>query len=202
MKQNAAASIGRPREFDRDAALRVAMKLFSKYGYEGVSISDLTRAIGIVPTSLYAAFGNKEKLYRETLALALKRPNLAYWKQDCSVRAWIFELLREAVRDAIDPEFPGRMVTIGMLSCGAEYGALAEMVSEVRARNCEKIRAYLARAMTRGELPADTNTLALSRYLMALMQGIAIQAHDGATSEELLAIVDVAIPCFLLPKNR
>ena len=193
MKQKTAISVGRPREFDREAALRTAMKLFSKHGYEGVSISDLTRVIGIAPTSLYAAFGNKEMLYREALTLTFKRCNPRFTEQDVPVRNWINALLRQAVPDATDPDYPSDIVTLGMLNCRAENSVLAAMVAQARAKKREKIAAGLSRAVLRGELPSGTDTQALARYLLALVQGIAIQAHDGATPETLLSVVEVAL---------
>lgn len=193
MKQETPAPVGRPREFDRDAALRTAMKLFGKYGYEGVSISELTRAIGIVPTSLYAAFGSKEMLYREALALCLQSLNLPNLISDNPVRAWVLTLLRDTVRDATDPDYPGCMVTIGMVNCGAEHGALVSMVAAMRNEYIEKISVNLIRAAPRSELPVCADEQTLGRYILALMQGIALQARDGATSEELLNVVDFAL---------
>ena len=112
-------SSGRPRNFDRDAALQTATKLFCKYGYEGVSISDLTRALGIGPTSLYAALDQKEMLYREAVELCLTRADVMDPKQNGLMRAQILALRCNAVKAATAPEYPGGMVAIGMLSCSS-----------------------------------------------------------------------------------
>jgi len=66
---------GRPRSFDRDAALRSAMKLFWKLGYEGASMAALTKAMGINAPSLYAAFGSKEGLFKEAVG-SISRPRM------------------------------------------------------------------------------------------------------------------------------
>src|ERR1700685_4312585 len=59
--------MGRPREFDTDAALEKAMRLFWAKGYEGTSVGDLTKTLGISKPSLYAAFGDKQSLFRAAL---------------------------------------------------------------------------------------------------------------------------------------
>ncbi len=75
MKKNpGGAQRGRPRMFDRDAMLQKALMLFWEHGYEGVSVSQLVEEMGITPPSLYAAFGSKEGLYREAVALYLSGP--------------------------------------------------------------------------------------------------------------------------------
>src|SRR2546421_127594 len=68
---------GRPREFDVDEALAAALRVFWTKGYEGASLTDLTEAMGITKPSLYAAFGNKESLFRKALDL-YEREKLAY----------------------------------------------------------------------------------------------------------------------------
>ncbi len=187
-------TLGRPRAFNRDEALQVAMKLFCKHGYEGVSIADLTAAMNISPPSLYAAFGGKEALFREALALYQQRPDLPHLACSGTIQDRMKALLYDTVRAATDPDFPaGCMVSAGMLTCRPEHEGLADSVADLRTARCDMIAKELEDAVASGELPADADTKAIGRYVMALAQGIAIQAHDGATATELFALVDVAL---------
>jgi AcrR family transcriptional regulator len=200
MEQKPAAPIGRPRGFDRDAALQIALQLFWRHGYEGVSVSDLTRAIGIAPPSLYAAFGSKADLYREVLELYQRRPTagaIRTFQQDGPIHDSVMALLRGAVRAATDPDYPaGCMVTAGLLYCGPEHEALAHTTADLRASRHAAITERLQRAIDEGELAPDSDAPTMARYLCALMQGIAIQARDGATAEQLQALVDMAMHCW------
>jgi AcrR family transcriptional regulator len=193
MKSKPATTAGRPREFDRDEALQIAMKLFCKHGYEGVSIADLTAAMNISPPSLYAAFGGKEALFREALAVYQQRPDLPQFSARGTIREQIKALLYDTVRAATDPDYPGCMVSAGMLACRPEHEELADSIADIRTARCEMVAKHLEDAVTSGELPPDADTKAIGRYLMALAQGIAIQAHDGANTGELFALVDVAL---------
>jgi AcrR family transcriptional regulator len=185
---------GRPRAFNRDEALHIAMKLFCKHGYEGVSIADLTAAMNISPPSLYAAFGDKETLFREALALYQQRPDLPQLAASGSIREQMKALLYDTVRAATDPNFPaGCMVSAGMLACRPEHEELADSIAGLRTARCDMIACHLQDAVASGELPADADTKAMGRYVMAVAQGVAIQAHDGASAEELFALVDVAL---------
>lgn len=201
MKQKHLAPPGRPREFNRDVALHTAMKLFCKHGYEGVSIVDLTAAMNISPPSLYAAFGGKEALFREALALYTKRPDLPHLGETGGIREQLKTLLYDTVRAATDPDYPaGCMVSAGMLACKPEHEDLAESIADMRIARCETVRAHIDNAVASGELPPDTDTQAIGRFVMALAQGIAIQAHDGAPVEELYALVDFAMQALPAPR--
>jgi AcrR family transcriptional regulator len=198
MKQKTAtlgrASPGRPREFDRHEALQTAVKLFCQHGYEGVSIADLTHAMDISPPSLYAAFGGKEALYREALESYLQHKSQWHIENAGSVRDQVAALLRDTVRAATEPGYPaGCMVVAGMLNCAAENQSLASTLSDLRNAQCKGFAEHLREGLARGELAEDTDIEALGRYLTALVQGIAIQAKDGATPAELFALVDIAM---------
>jgi AcrR family transcriptional regulator len=197
MEEKSAVMVGRPRGFDRDVALQTALELFWRHGYEGVSISDLTKAMGIAPPSLYGAFGSKAALYREALKLYQQRPTavaIGAFQQDGPIRERVDALLRNTVRATTNPDHPaGCMITTGLLFCGSDIAELADTIAQLRAARCTAITARLQRAIDAGELPAGSGASGMARYLCAVMQGIAIQARDGASAEQLHAIVDVTM---------
>src|SRR5437899_8096676 len=109
---------GRPRGFDRDAALERAIEVFWRQGYEGTSVADLTRAMRINPPSLYAAFGDKERLYLEALARYQqgRRDELGPLLSEApTARQAIERLLHEAARLYAQPDAPSGCML--MLSC-------------------------------------------------------------------------------------
>lgn len=179
---------GRPWSFDRQDAIETAMRLFWRHGYEGVSISDLTKEIGVAPPSLYAAFGSKAGLYRE----ALERYEANFGAIDSeSVRAAaslseaVRTLLEAAVRAVTHPDRErGCMISSGMIACHPEHASLARDAAVRR----QAMRKRIAEAI---QPFADPETIhRLARHLVAVMQGISIQARDGATSAELQEIIE------------
>ena len=165
------------------------MRLFWRHGYEGVSVSDLTEAIGIAPPSLYAAFGSKAGLYREALDRYATLPGaldgLAQAKTLCEAVTW---LLRAGVAAVTDPQGErGCMVSSGMVQCAAEHTRLAAELASRRYTN----RAAIAKELVRWLDQADAG--ALASYLAAVLQGVSIQARDGASREDLLRVTEEAI---------
>lgn len=163
------------------------MRLFWRSGYEGVSIADLTKEIGVAPPSLYAAFGSKAGLYREALDCYEKKfgsLDLASMKT-ASVPEVVRALLEGAVRAVTHPDREGGcMISSGMIAYHPEHAPLARDVAARRDEMRERIAAAL--------LPVSGADAAqrLARHLIAVMQGISIQARDGATPMELQEIVE------------
>lgn len=164
------------------------MRLFWRHGYEGVSISDLTKEIGVAPPSIYAAFGSKAGLYRE----ALERYEANFGSIDsASIRAAaslseaVRTLLEAAVRAVTHPDREkGCMISSGMIACHPEHAPLARAAALRRQAMRDRIADVL-------EPFADPEMVRrLARHLAAVMQGISIQARDGATSAELQEIVE------------
>ncbi len=187
---------GRPREFDRGEALARARETFWRLGYEGASIADLTAAMGITPQSLYAAFGSKAELYREALADyretvgAFARRAL---EEEANAADAFDRLLRETAHEYCREGQPrGCMISTATLTCAAENRPVATHVAALRAEAIAAFEARLARGVAEGDLRADTDAAALARFVGAIIQGMSVQAQDGASEEALAAIAGIA----------
>jgi AcrR family transcriptional regulator len=189
-------SIGRPREFDLGTALERAMLLFWRKGYDGASMSDLTAAIGVTKPSLYAAFGNKEQLFRKVLDRYDQRTAgfLAGSIRAATAREVAVGLLRGAAEFHANPANPPGclMVQSALVGSGASGPARRETRSR-RNRLREAIQERLERALHDDDLPRSAQPAVLARYLVAVMRGMAVEAASGASAAELHEIVDVAL---------
>jgi TetR/AcrR family transcriptional regulator, copper-responsive repressor len=186
---------GRPRSFDRDKALERAMQMFWRQGYEATSVSDLTRAMGINPPSLYAAFGDKERLYLEALELYRKRrlELVAGWfREEPTAKAAVRRLLTEAARELVRSEAPrGSMLVLSATQCSA--ASLQPVLAERRASGPAILKARINRGVREGELPRGCDSEALADFYSAVLQGMSLQARDGATRKRLLATAEAAM---------
>lgn len=187
---------GRPRAFDRDAALALAGELFWRRGYEGASIAELTAAMGITSQSLYAAYGSKAALYADALAW-YQSENAAFTLEDLDAPDVfaVFEgvLLRSASSFTRPGRPPGCMISAAVLTCGRENDSIAAQVADLRSAGLSAFQIRLARGVDDGDLKADTDTHALARFLGAVIQGMAVQARDGAAPSDLAVVATLAI---------
>jgi AcrR family transcriptional regulator len=187
---------GRPREFCVDAALAAALQVFWSKGYEGASLTDLTEAMGITRPSLYAAFGNKEALFRKTLDLyereKLARINTAL--DAPTTRGVVERMLRASLDVQTGAESPGGCLSvIGSLACGAEAeGVRAEVIAR-RASSEAAMMQRFERARAEGDLPDGVDPEGLVRYVLALIQGMAVQAGSGVPRASLERLVATAL---------
>lgn len=167
------------------------MRLFWRSGYEGVSIGDLTKEIGVAPPSLYAAFSSKAGLYKEALDCYEEKfgsLDLGSVREAASLAQAVRILLERAVRAVTNPEREGGcMISSGMIMWHPDHEALARDVADRRDAMRERIAEALAPFAAKGDARR------LARYLSAVLQGISIQARDGATLMELQEIVDAAV---------
>lgn len=180
---------GGPRTFDRDHAVDTAMRLFWRHGYEGVSLNDLTAAIGIAPPSLYAAFGSKAGLYREALDRYSGLPKaLNNLGQTTSLYEAVEALLDSAINAVTEPgNERGCMISSGMIQCGGDHAELARELAQRRGLMRDTITLKLEPWLD------QDGAASLSRYLVTILQGLSVQARDGASREELKQIASEVV---------
>ena len=183
---------GRPREFCVEQALAAALGVFWTKGYEGSSLSDLTQAMGITRPSLYAAFGNKEELFRKALDL-YEREKLAYVSEALAAptsREVVERLLKGALETLAGECAPrGCLRVIGSMTCGSEAGSVRDDLHARRASSHAAILARMMLAKSEGDLPAHIDAEGITDYLLAIFQGMSVQANNGASMEQLQEVV-------------
>lgn len=188
---------GRPREFDRDAVLRRAMELFWERGYEGTSLDDLTRVMGIGKPSLYAAFGCKEDLFREALArfdaTSGAETNRALREEPTARRVVEAMLLGNAQYYAGRGKPSGCMIVLAAALGSPRCRPVRDHAARLRRGGRESLRRRLEQGIADGDVPAGTDCVRVAAFYTAVLHGLTIEARDGASRTGLHAIVDTAM---------
>lgn len=190
------APIGRPRGFDADEALGRALLVFWEQGYEGASLTDLTNAMGITRTSMYAAFGNKEELFRKALQRYTEGP-AAYGAQaleEPTAQQVAAALLNGSVRASTQPGAPtGCLGVQGSLAAGHLGETARAILTAWRNNGSVRLQERFQRAIDEGDLPPDSDPGLLARYITTVANGIAVQAASGVNRDDLQQVADTAL---------
>jgi AcrR family transcriptional regulator len=191
------AIIGRPREFDRSAALEAAMVLFWRKGFAATSMNDLCDAMDVRSPSLYAAFGSKEALYLEAIQHYVEIFGPPVWDglaQGATARAGVQNLLLAATESLPESHVtPGGCMAALAAVCDEWPAGIAGVVRKIRAEMLRMLRSRLEAGVANGELPPTTDIEGLSRFYFSVYQGMAVQARDGAGAPELKGVVAAAM---------
>ena len=194
MKSKTTAPLGRPRAFDPDAALDRAMHVFWAKGYEGASLSNLTRAMRINRPSLYAAFGNKRQLFRKVLDRYMDGPVAWFGRALLAPKARevVEQIFLATARMAGDPSIPvGCLLVQGALACG-NTSARREVAARRTAAEVA-LRRRLQRAKRERDLPENADPAELANYVMTVVRGMAVQSAGGASRAQLRRIGRIAL---------
>jgi AcrR family transcriptional regulator len=190
------AQIGRPREFDAEEALQKAMVVFWEQGYEGASLADLTERMGISRKSMYAAFGNKEELFRKALQ-RYSEGTVSYAVEAlraATAREVAETFLAGSVRANTRPGCPAGCLGVqGALAVGETGRVARDILTEWRNGGQGLLRGRFERAVEEGDLPADADPDLIARYVMTIGNGMAVQAAGGASREDLQRVADAAL---------
>jgi AcrR family transcriptional regulator len=191
------AGRGRPRSFDRDLALRQAMITFWERGYEATSMTDLITAMGIASASIYAGFGSKEQLFREAVELYGATEGaepLRLLETSATAREGVARVLRANAARFTDPATPpGCMVALSALTGTTGDTGLREFLAERRRLVPLSIRRRLERGIEDGDVRDGADVDAVADFYGDVLQGMAIQARDGAERPQLDAVIACAM---------
>lgn len=190
---------GRPRGFDTKEALERATRVFWEQGYEGASLTELTAAMGISRTSMYAAFGSKEDLFRRALERYTDGP-AAYGAESLlqpTARQVAAAFLAGSAHATTRPGFPAGCLGVqGALAAGAASRDARDTLTAWRGEGMSRLRDRFQRAVEEGDLPPGTDPGLLARYVMTVANGIAVQAAGGAARADLQQVADAALRCW------
>ncbi|MDI1299398.1 TetR/AcrR family transcriptional regulator [Methylotenera sp.] len=187
---------GRPRIFDQDEALGKAMQIFWNRGYEGASIAELTETLGINKPSLYSAFGNKEELFKKALSKYAAGP-VSFVRDvvnEPTARKVAESFLLKAAEFLTEPSHPkGCMIVQAALSSGESADLVKDILINYRNSYENLLAERFEKARLAGDLPENAVAKDLAKYLAILHQGMSVQATSGATKEDLVKVVNIAL---------
>ncbi|AUX48882.1 TetR family transcriptional regulator [Sorangium cellulosum] len=188
---------GRPRGFDQEVALERAMLLFWERGYEATSLDELSAAMGISPSSLYATFGGKEQLFRAAVDLYLARGggNMArIFAEEPTARGAVRRLLETAADELTRTDHPsGCMIALAGTQCSPGARPIQDLLRGHREAWHVALQARIQRGIEAGELAPGTDAAALTTLYSTLLLGMSVQARDGASRESLRAAAEAAM---------
>jgi AcrR family transcriptional regulator len=187
---------GRPIGFDKDAALEAAMLLFWQRGYEGTSMADLTQAMGLNPSSIYAAFGDKHALFQLAVKryMEMRAQYAGKALEEPSLEKVVRALFDNTVAFLTTPGHPPTCMTLaGSVGCSLDASPARDIMTEIRKQNEVAMRERFLQARKSGELSKDVNVDDYTRYLSSILAGLSIQAANGSTKAELKRTANMAL---------
>ncbi|WP_027168684.1 TetR/AcrR family transcriptional regulator [Mesorhizobium sp. WSM3224] len=188
---------GRPRAFDPDRALDAAMHLFWEHGYEATSLAMLREAMGLTPPQIYNAFTDKETLFRKALA-RYHETEIGFALEALSAPVSTREAVRRLLLGAAEAYSrlgkPGGCLFVnGALAASPQAQAIADELKAYRKASEAAIAERLAKGRAEGDLPESPSVEGLAKYIAGVMNGMSIQARDGASVEELRILAQTAL---------
>jgi len=191
------AAVGRPRSFDRDEALKKAMYVFWEKGYEGTSMADLIQSIGMKAPSIYAAFGNKDAIFKEVVSRYLPivvNGQLATLNNTSGIYEAVEKTLTECVRLFTSDDNPHTcLIMTAAINASPEHQEHVESLGALRRDYKENWKSRFVRAQEDGQLATSLNPKQLAEYFVTIIQGMALSAKDGATKEDLATTSEIAM---------
>ncbi len=172
------------------------MLLFWERGYEGTSLADLTQAMSLNPSSIYAAFGDKHALFQVAVKryMEIRAQYAVKALEQPTLERFIRALFDNTVAFLTTPGHPPTCMTLaGAVGCSLDAAPARDLMTEIRKQNQVALRERLLKARKSGELPKEINLDDYTRYLLTIIAGLSIQAANGSTKAELKRTAQMAL---------
>jgi AcrR family transcriptional regulator len=192
----APGKMGRPRGFDTDAALDAALKVFWTRGYEGTTVADLTKAMNLNMSSLYAAFGDKENLFRA--AAGRYAQTAAQMYERAMAKPTMYESLSALFSETVDflnrpGNPPGCLTIMGALASSSSAAPVQQLLLKMRTKGQLRLQARCIQSQNEGEFLASFDCIAFSRYVSTILWGLMVQGASGATKAQMKGVANIAL---------
>lgn len=191
------AAVGRPRTFDRTAALERAMHVFWEKGYEGTTMVDLIQTIGVKAPSVYAAFGNKDALFKQAVKTYSELVGIRPVNSLLETNS-IYEAIKKSLQDNVEiftsPNNPSScLIFSAAINCSPEHLEHTNDLRELRQNFKGVYKDRIEKAVLAGEFKDHVNSEELAEFFMAFVHGLAMRAKDGSAANELSTSCEFAL---------
>lgn len=202
------ARVGRPRSFDKDDALKKAMYVFWEKGYEGTTMADLIASIGMKAPSIYAAFGNKDAIFKEVVECYLPivvEGQLAALNSSSDIERAVDNTLKACVHLYTNPLNPHTcLIMTAAINAAPEHAEHVTALKKLRQAYHKAWEKRFQQAMRAHQLDEGVKPAELADFFTTLIQGMTIKARDGASKQALVKTTKIAMQtlrCYLSKKR-
>jgi TetR/AcrR family transcriptional repressor of nem operon len=188
--------MARTKEFDRDATLLQSISVFSQHGYEGTSTEVLLKTMGISRQSLYDTYGDKWRLYLESLQRYVSDSvgaHLVTLEHAAGGRAAIEAFLIRAVNQARADASPACLGVSAVCEFGRSAPEVVALTEAAGRLLVDALKRRLREAASRAEMAPDIDIDDAAAFLASTLTGIKVAARAGASQDSLLGIARMAL---------
>jgi AcrR family transcriptional regulator len=191
------ATAGRPRSFDKDEALKKAMHVFWEKGYEGTTMADLIESIGMKAPSIYAAFGNKDAIFKEVVQCYLPivvEGQLGALNSSSEIYKAVENTLKACVSLYTCEDNPHTcLIMTAAINTAPEHSEHIETLRRLKEKYKSAWEKRFKQAKLDRQLSDEVNPSELAEYFTTLIQGMTIKAKDGASRDTLISVTNIAL---------
>jgi TetR/AcrR family transcriptional regulator, transcriptional repressor for nem operon len=188
--------MARPREFDREEALKAAVETFWTHGFEGAGMERLTVAMGIGRQSVYGAFGSKKSLYLEALR-AYSMGNIDALLGALRKAGSPLHALKIVLLTPIELSEPERARGCFGINAICEFGQSDPDVASALSASGRALRIALIElvrgAQAEGEIGSQIDPTVAAGLIQTLLSGVKVAARAGASPEDMGKVIDLAL---------